>query len=61
MLVLFGSSRFCFEFLRDNEKLLFGCSNLAFHALFMFVVGVLWLVLLKKKSKRQQGAGETAI
>ena len=61
MLVLFGSSRFCFEFLRDNEKLLFGCSNLAFHALFMFVVGVLWLVLLKKNSKRQQGAWKTAI
>jgi prolipoprotein diacylglyceryltransferase len=61
MLTLFGSPRFLFEFLRDNEKLLFGCSNLAFHALFMFVVGVLWLVLLKKNSKRQQKAGETAI
>jgi hypothetical protein len=61
MLVLFGSSRFCFEFLRDNEKLLFGCSNLAFHALFMFVVGILWLVLLKKNSKRQKKAGKTAI
>lgn len=53
MLVLFGSSRFLFEFLRDNEKIWAGCSNLAFHALFMFIVGVAWIVLAKKKGKSQ--------
>lgn len=52
MLVLFGSSRFLFEFLRDNEKMLFGCSNLAFHALFMFIVGAIWIIAAKKKQKR---------
>jgi phosphatidylglycerol:prolipoprotein diacylglycerol transferase len=51
MLVLYGSSRFIFEFFRDNYKLLWGCSNLAFHALFMFVVGVIWIVVARKKAK----------
>ena len=51
MLVLYGSSRFCFEFLRDNDKLILGLSNLAFHALFMFAVGAVWLFLLKRREK----------
>ena len=49
MLVLFGSTRFIFEFFRDNTKMILGCSNLAFHALFMFVVGVIWIAIAKKK------------
>ena len=48
MLVLFGSSRFLFEFLRDNEKMFWGISNLAIHALFMFVVGIVWIIVYKK-------------
>ena len=51
MLVMFGSSRFLFEFLRDNEKMFLGISNLAIHALFMFVVGVIWIAVLKKTTK----------
>lgn len=39
MLMLFGGTRFFLEFLRDNEKVLWGCSSLAFHALLMFLVG----------------------
>ncbi len=58
MLVLYGSSRFCFEFLRDNDKLLFGCSDLAFHALFMFAVGVVWLIMLKRAAKADSGCQE---
>ncbi|MBQ2898748.1 MAG: prolipoprotein diacylglyceryl transferase [Oscillospiraceae bacterium] len=53
MLALFGSSRFIFEFLRDNEKIWLGCSSLAFHALFMFVVGVIWIIVAKKKSEKE--------
>jgi prolipoprotein diacylglyceryltransferase len=49
MLVLFGSSRFLFEFLRNNEKMFWGISNLAIHALFMFVVGVIWLIILRQR------------
>jgi prolipoprotein diacylglyceryltransferase len=50
MLVTFGSSRFCFEFLRSGEKRFWGVSNLAIHALFMFVVGVIWIYIAKKKA-----------
>ena len=39
MLILFGSTRFMWEFARNNEKILLGCSSLAFHALFMVIVG----------------------
>ena len=52
MLVLFGSSRFLFEFLRDNSKMFWGISNLAIHALFMFFVGVVWLIILAIKKKK---------
>ncbi len=51
MLVMFGSSRFLFEFLRNNEKILWGCSSLSFHALFMFVVGVIALIIIRRKKK----------
>lgn len=52
MLVLFGSTRFGFEFLRDNHKLFWGISNLAIHALFMFIVGVVWIIILYKKQRK---------
>lgn len=53
MLTLYGSSRFVFEFFRSGDKLLWGCSNLSFHALFMFVVGIIWIVIAKKKSEEE--------
>lgn len=49
MLVLFGSTRFIFEFLRNNEKMFWGISNLAIHALFMFVVGLIWIFIYRKR------------
>lgn len=54
MLMVFGSTRFLCEFLRDNEKLIWGISNLAFHALFMFVVGMIWIIVAKRKKKKEQ-------
>ena len=51
MFILFGSTRFLCEFLRDNEKIFLGCSSLAFHALFMFVVGVIAYIVIRKKQK----------
>ena len=51
MLILFGSTRFICEFFRDNEKILWGCSSLAFHALFMFVVGIVALVIIRRKQQ----------
>lgn len=50
-LVTFGGTRFLLEFLRDNDKLFLGISNLAFHALFMVLVGTIWLMVLNKNHK----------
>lgn len=51
-LILFGSTRFFLEFLRNNEKLFFGISGLALHAAFMAVVGTIWLFQINKKCHR---------
>jgi len=55
MMILFGSTRFICEFFRDNEKLLWGCSKLSFHALFMVLVGVIALIIIKKRNDKQNG------
>jgi len=52
MSVMFGSTRFLYEFWRDNEKVMFGCSTLSFHALLMAVVGLIWIIILKVKEHR---------
>lgn len=61
MLMLFGSTRFIFEFFRDNEKLWMGCSSLAFHALFMSVVGLVMYVVIDRHNQKleAQAAAET--
>ena len=51
LLVTFGSTRFFLEFLRDDKKLVLGISNLAFHALFMTVVGLVWMTFIDEKQK----------
>ena len=61
MLMIFGYSRFLFEFLRDNDKLfyftesikwagkpVFGISQLAIHALVNALIGTVVYVLIKK-------------
>ena len=53
-LVTFGTTRFFLEFLRDNEKLVMGISNLAFHALFMAVVGAVWIFVLAEKEREDR-------
>lgn len=54
MLVLFGLARFLLEFLRDNEKLVLGISYLAFHALFMILVGIVWIAAKEIAHKHAQ-------
>lgn len=61
MLMMFGGTRFLCEFLRDNEKLLLGCSSLAFHALFMAVVGAIWLIVLNKSEKHSKKQEEYGV
>ena len=43
-LVVFGVTRFIWEFMRDNEKIWYGLSELALHAFVAAVVGILCLV-----------------
>ena len=50
MLVLYGSSRFLFEFCRSDDKLILGLSNLSLHALIMLVVGIVWIYRAKKQT-----------
>ena len=51
MLIMYGSTRFLWEFLRDNEKILWRFSSLAFHALFMALVGACALICLLHKNE----------
>ena len=53
MMILFGFSRFLWEFARNNKKIWLGCSSLSFHALFMAVVGVIAMIWITYKSKQK--------
>lgn len=52
MLILFGSTRFIFEFFRANRKIWLGCSSLSFHALFMFAVGIIAYFVIRKMNRK---------
>ena len=54
MLLIYGVGRFGTEFLRDNEKIWLGCSDIAFHALFMAAVGLVLLICLSRKQSREK-------
>ena len=43
MLIVYGSARFFLEFLRQREKVFLGVSEIGLHALFMVLVGTVWL------------------
>ena len=42
-----------FELSRNNEKILLGCSSLAFHALFMVLIGVAVLLYIKLRPEKK--------
>ena len=54
MLMLFGYSRFFLEFLRDNQKMAYGVSTLALHALFMALVGTAVYGTIKERQKNRK-------
>ena len=60
-LVMFGSTRFFLEFLRDNEKIWCGISKLAFLALASVVVGMVMLATTKWICKRSPHYEESKI
>ncbi len=53
MLMLFGYSRFFLEFLRDNEKLFWGISSLALHALLNAIIGTAAYIIIRRKQKQE--------
>ena len=55
MLAVYGLCRFATEFLRDNEKLFLGLSDISLHALFMAAVGVAMLLWLAQKERQVVG------
>ena len=59
LLVSWGGARFLLEYLRDNEKIIMGLSRYALYALFMVLVGMVWLftieeIQLENKRKSDQ-------
>ena len=48
-LILYGSSRFIFEFFRDNTKLFWGISELAIWALLAFFTGCVMLLIILRR------------
>lgn len=58
MLMIFGYSRFFLEFLRDNEKLFWGISGLAIHALVNAVIGTVAYFVIKKYHQKKQAQAQ---
>lgn len=56
MLILFGTCRFIEEFARNDEKIIFGLSRFALHAIFMVLIGVsVYCTLKEEQNQRQHG------
>jgi len=56
MLMMFGTVRFMWEFFRNNTKVLWGCSDVALHSLFMIFVGAAAYMYLKRQNKTQSSS-----
>ena len=68
MVIVYGINRFCWEFLRDNNKIIvfgemtnaesgnFGLSDLSFYAIAMIVMGTAFLVAFHIKDKKAKAA-----
>ena len=54
MMIMFGSTRFVLEFFRDNNKLFFNISELALHALFTLLVGLVLLIVKVNSDKKKR-------
>lgn len=59
MLILYGSTRFIWEFFCDNEKVFLNISALAMHAALMFIVGIISFIVLSAKDKKEPETAKT--
>lgn len=59
MLMLFGYTRFLFEFARDNDKLFWGISELALHALLAGIVGTVSYFIVKRRNENRDEGQKT--
>ena len=59
-LILTGSTRFVFEFFRDNTKLFWGISELALWAFLAFAVGCVVMVIFSSSAKKSEASGTPA-
>ena len=54
MLILYGGTRFIWEFFADNDKLFLRISELALWALLTFLIGVVWYVTVKEANRKKK-------
>ena len=53
-LLIFGTTRFLWEFLRDNDKIWMHVSELAFHALAAAIIGFIALIIIKCHAHKEE-------
>lgn len=53
-MILFGSTRFIFEFFRDNQKIWNNISDLALHAMAAFVLGIAALLIMRNPQRNEE-------
>lgn len=51
-MIMFGATRFVTEFLRDNDKLFWGISELAIHALVSFILGSVAIIIINQRKEK---------
>lgn len=54
MLVLYGGTRFLWEFAADNEKVIWRISELALWALATCLLGAIWLLIFSQKAEQKE-------
>lgn len=54
MMILYGGTRFLWEFLADNHKLFLHISELALWALLTCVIGIAWYTTISERNRRKE-------
>ena len=58
MMILYGGTRFVWEFFADNTKIFLGLSELALWAFLTFLIGLCWYLTVNEYNKRRSGASK---